>query len=108
MSRVPNAGVHCYYSSTPVGTWNLSFINIITGKSTVSVFNTTVRVQVEVQYRWNIYPKVHFAVVIYKYKSTVYPLDITSIINQASQKEKNCKIYLFYLEYSEYDQILHW
>ena len=96
-STVPRAVMHGYYSSIPVGKWNLSFINIITSKSTVSVFNTTVRVQVEVQYRWNIYPKVHFAVVIYKYKSTVYPLDITSIIDQASLKEKTVKSIYFIL-----------
>ena len=96
-STVPSAGMHYYYSSIPVGTRNLSFINIITGKSTVSVFNTTVRVQVEVQYRYNIYPEVHLAVVIYKYTSTVYPLDITSIIDQASQKEKTVKSIYFIL-----------
>ena len=41
-STVPRAGMHYYYSSISVGTRNLSFINIITGRSTVSVFNTTV------------------------------------------------------------------
>ena len=66
-STVPNVGMHYYYSSIPVGTRNLSFIDIITGRSKVSVLI--------LQYRYTIYPEVHLAVVIYKYKSTVYPLE---------------------------------
>ena len=41
-STVPSVGMHYYYSSIPVGTRNLSFINIITSRSTVSVINSTV------------------------------------------------------------------
>ena len=41
-STVPSARMHYYYSSIPVGTRNLSFINIITGRSKVSVINSTV------------------------------------------------------------------